>query len=108
MPHSNVTQRQRQRAKQLRAELTPAETLLWRYIRAHRIDDLGFRRQVPFKNTLPILFVTLRGSSWNSMGKAMISSSVSILMSDATDFLRLKAIAFFASRTKMCCQIWRV
>jgi very-short-patch-repair endonuclease len=30
--------------------LTRAETLLWRYIRAHRIDGLGFRRQVPIGN----------------------------------------------------------
>ena len=50
MPHSNVTPRQRQRAKQLRTEMTRAETLLWRYIRAHRIDGLGFRRQAPFKS----------------------------------------------------------
>ena len=49
MPHSNVSSRQRQRAKQLRAEMTRAETLLWRYIRAHRIDGLGFRRQAPIK-----------------------------------------------------------
>ena len=27
--------------------MTPAETLLWRYIKAHRVDRLGFRRQVP-------------------------------------------------------------
>jgi very-short-patch-repair endonuclease len=50
MPHSNVTPRQRSRAKQLRAAMTPAETLLWRYIKAHRIDGLGFRRQVPLRN----------------------------------------------------------
>ena len=30
--------------------MTPAETLLWRYLKANRIDGLGFRRQVPFKN----------------------------------------------------------
>jgi very-short-patch-repair endonuclease len=30
--------------------MTRAETLLWRYIRAHRIDGLGFRRQAPIKN----------------------------------------------------------
>ena len=50
MPHSNVSLRQRSRAKQLRLAMTPAETLLWRYIKAHRIDGLGFRRQVPFRN----------------------------------------------------------
>jgi very-short-patch-repair endonuclease len=29
--------------------MTRAETLLWRYIKAHRIDGLGFRRQVPMR-----------------------------------------------------------
>jgi very-short-patch-repair endonuclease len=50
MPHANVDKRQRSRAKQLRRTMTPAETLLWHYIKAHRIDGLGFRRQVPFRN----------------------------------------------------------
>jgi very-short-patch-repair endonuclease len=50
MPHANVDKRQRSRAKDLRRTMTPAETLLWRYIKAHRIDGLGFRRQVPFRN----------------------------------------------------------
>jgi very-short-patch-repair endonuclease len=50
MPHANVNPRQRSRAKQLRGVMTPAETLLWRFIKAHRIDGLGFRRQVPFRN----------------------------------------------------------
>jgi len=30
--------------------MTRAETLLWRYIKAHRIEGLGFRRQVPMGN----------------------------------------------------------
>ena len=30
--------------------MTRAETLLSRYLKAHRADGLGFRRQVPFKN----------------------------------------------------------
>ncbi len=50
MPHAKVPDRQRARAKQLRTAMTRAETLLWRYIKAHRIDGLGFRRQVPFQN----------------------------------------------------------
>ena len=28
--------------------MTRAETLLWRYIKANRVDGLGFRRQMPF------------------------------------------------------------
>jgi very-short-patch-repair endonuclease len=47
MPHSAVSEDQRSHAKDLRRAMTRAETLLWRYIKAHRIEGLGFRRQVP-------------------------------------------------------------
>ena len=50
MPHATVSERQRNRAKQLRRTMTRAETLLWRYLKADRIDGLSFRRQVPFRN----------------------------------------------------------
>src|SRR3979411_2540678 len=49
MPHAVVSPRQRGRAKQLRRAMTRAETLLWRYLKANRIDGLGFRRQVPVR-----------------------------------------------------------
>src|SRR5258708_39944831 len=49
MPHAVVSERQRSRAKQLRQTMTRAETLLWRYLKANRIDGLGFRRQVPVR-----------------------------------------------------------
>ena len=47
VPHANVGSARRQRAKTLRHKMTRAETLLWRYIKAHRIDGLGFRRHTP-------------------------------------------------------------
>src|SRR4051812_47900033 len=47
MPHSAVSEHQRTHAKDLRRAMTRAETLLWRYIQAHRIEGVGFRRQVP-------------------------------------------------------------
>jgi very-short-patch-repair endonuclease len=47
MPHSAVSPLLRSRAKSLRQTMTRAETLLWRYIKAHRIDGLSFRRQAP-------------------------------------------------------------
>src|SRR5215510_12957985 len=47
MPHAVVSEQQRSRAKRLRTTMTRAETLLWRYIKARRIDGLLFRRQVP-------------------------------------------------------------
>jgi very-short-patch-repair endonuclease len=50
MPHVVVSERQRSRAKRLRQAMTRAETLLWRYVKADRIDGLGFRRQVPIRN----------------------------------------------------------
>jgi very-short-patch-repair endonuclease len=50
MPHAVVSERQRSRAKQLRHAMTRAEILLWRYIKADRIEGAGFRRQVPFRN----------------------------------------------------------
>ena len=50
MPHAAVSKQRRSRAKELRHRMTRAETLLWRYIKAHRIEGLGFRRQVPLGN----------------------------------------------------------
>src|SRR5262249_31043431 len=47
MPHSPVSSRQRNQAKHLRRTMTRAETLLWRYLKAHHVDGLSFRRQSP-------------------------------------------------------------
>ncbi|CRI64353.1 conserved hypothetical protein [Thiocapsa sp. KS1] len=38
---------QRQFAKTLRQSMTDAEQLLWRHLRAHRLDGQKFRRQQP-------------------------------------------------------------
>ncbi len=48
MPHAAVSTLQRSRAKRLRRTMTPAETLLWRHLKANRTDGLSFRRQAPF------------------------------------------------------------
>ncbi|WOH50858.1 endonuclease domain-containing protein [Bradyrhizobium sp. sBnM-33] len=50
MPHAVVSERQRNRAKQLRQTMTRAETLLWRHLKAGRMDGIGFRRQTPIGN----------------------------------------------------------
>ncbi len=50
MPHAAVSKQHRGRAKALRQGMTRAKTLLWRYIKAHRIERLSFRRQVPIGN----------------------------------------------------------
>jgi very-short-patch-repair endonuclease len=50
MPHTQVSQIQRARAKELRRAMTRAETLLWRHLKANRLAGLGFRRQSPMGN----------------------------------------------------------
>ena len=47
MAHAIVTARKRSQAKSLRRSMTRAETLLWRYLKAHHLDGLQFRRQAP-------------------------------------------------------------
>jgi very-short-patch-repair endonuclease len=53
MPHAKVSEGQRSRAKQLRQSMTRAETLRWRYLKAHHVDGLAFRRQVPMRHFIP-------------------------------------------------------
>ncbi|WP_128970981.1 endonuclease domain-containing protein [Bradyrhizobium tropiciagri] len=50
MPHTQVSDIQRDRAKQLRRAMTRAETLLWRHLKADRLAGLNFRRQAPIGN----------------------------------------------------------
>src|SRR5258708_1535843 len=50
MPHAVISNQQRGRAKQVRQTMAGGETLLWRYLKASRIDGLGFRRQTPIQN----------------------------------------------------------
>jgi very-short-patch-repair endonuclease len=47
MAHAIVSPRRRSQAKSLRRGMTRAETLLWRYLKAHRLDGMQFRRQTP-------------------------------------------------------------
>src|SRR5215211_1987549 len=47
MPHSAVSKERRNRAKTLRREMTRAEMLLWRYLKAGHLNKLQFRRQAP-------------------------------------------------------------
>src|SRR5688572_28297592 len=41
----SVSYEMRERAKKLRREMTPAETILWKEVRANRLSGLHFRRQ---------------------------------------------------------------
>ncbi|KAF0106406.1 MAG: putative restriction endonuclease-like [Anaerolineaceae bacterium] len=45
MRHKRTTPALFHRAKELRRKMTPAEIKLWAYLRAHRANDAGFRRQ---------------------------------------------------------------
>ena len=45
IPGQRVTKEKLQRAKELRREMTPAETKLWQHLRAHRMGDVHFRNQ---------------------------------------------------------------
>ena len=45
--HRPISGLNRFRAKSMRSEMTGAEVALWKQLRAHRLDHLGFRRQSP-------------------------------------------------------------
>ena len=47
MPHSIVPPSTRANAKKMRRVMTDAELKLWNELRAHKLMDLAFRRQVP-------------------------------------------------------------
>jgi len=47
MPHHDVKPQHRTHARRMRKALTDAELKLWNCLRAHRLDGLGFRRQLP-------------------------------------------------------------
>jgi very-short-patch-repair endonuclease len=49
VPHAKVSEGLRKRAQQLRQTMTRTENLLWRYLKAHHVDGLAFRRQVPMQ-----------------------------------------------------------
>lgn len=50
MAHKRTTPKIFHRARELRQNQTQAETKLWEYLRAHRLNGLGFRRQQALGN----------------------------------------------------------
>jgi len=46
-PNWQVTSRMRRHARALRRDMTLAERIVWRAVRAHRLNGIGFRRQTP-------------------------------------------------------------
>lgn len=46
-PHNPVLPGMRKNARRMRKSLTDAELKLWNAIRAHRLEGIGFRRQMP-------------------------------------------------------------
>jgi very-short-patch-repair endonuclease len=49
-PTWNVSKKLRANARELRKSSTDAELILWSELRDHRLNGIGFRRQVPIKN----------------------------------------------------------
>ena len=49
-PIWNVSQKLRTHARELRKNSTDAERILWSELRDHKLNGIGFRRQVPIKN----------------------------------------------------------
>lgn len=49
MPHQTVSKQLRSNAKRLRSQMTDAEKKLWQVIRAHRLEGISFRRQMPIE-----------------------------------------------------------
>jgi very-short-patch-repair endonuclease len=49
MPDQSVSKQLRSNAKRLRSQMTDAEKKLWREIRAHRLEGISFRRQIPIE-----------------------------------------------------------
>ncbi|SUB00402.1 DNA G:T-mismatch repair endonuclease [Pannonibacter phragmitetus] len=47
MPHHKVPQALRGQAKRMRGDLTEAERRFWHAVRAHRLNGIAFRRQMP-------------------------------------------------------------
>ncbi|MCY1664061.1 endonuclease domain-containing protein [Rhizobium sp. SL86] len=47
MSHTPIPPQRRANAKRMRKAMTEAELKLWNAVRAHRLEGLGFRRQVP-------------------------------------------------------------
>ncbi len=49
-PTWTVSSQSRSNARELRKKSTDAERILWSELRDHRLNGIGFRRQVPIKN----------------------------------------------------------
>jgi very-short-patch-repair endonuclease len=47
VPHTPISTKNRANARRMRGALTDAELKLWNELRAHRLMELGFRRQMP-------------------------------------------------------------
>ncbi|WP_332306206.1 endonuclease domain-containing protein [Roseibium sp. Sym1] len=47
MPHREISKRLRANARTLRSGMMDAEKVLWRALRAHRLEGILFRRQMP-------------------------------------------------------------
>ncbi|ASP32311.1 endonuclease domain-containing protein [Labrenzia sp. VG12] len=49
MPHRQISRGLRANARTLRSNMTDAEKKLWHVLRAHRLEGIPFRRQMPIE-----------------------------------------------------------
>ena len=61
MPHADVDPMHRKYAKQMRKVMTDAELKLWNALRAHRLEGLSFRRQMPIAGFIVDFACSVRG-----------------------------------------------
>ncbi len=47
VPHAIIPKKTRENARKMRKEPTEAERRFWNAVRAHRLEGMGFRRQLP-------------------------------------------------------------
>lgn len=50
MPYQQISQTMRNNSKRMRSKMTDADLKLWNAVRAHRLEGLGFKRQMPINN----------------------------------------------------------
>lgn len=80
--HPIIPPLNRKKAKRMRSNMTDAELKLWNELRAHRLMDLSFRRQVPILTSIADfacpslkLIVEIDGSQHGRDGKLRADAS---------------------------------
>lgn len=84
----------RERAKQLRREMTPAEAILWRELRAKRFSGFKFRRQQPIAGFIVDFFCSAAKLIVELDGETHVGREVP----DATRQVKLESLGYRVAR----------